>query len=106
MRREVDPASLDPIHRAQRSMGRYVVSESTFGNRFDKAHVLDVYRRHNEDVKRLVPREKLLVFDGAQGWGPLCAFLGVSVPAAPYPKTNTTEEFRSRASTRVARNDN
>jgi hypothetical protein len=106
MRREVDPASLDPIHRAQRSMGRYVVSESTFGNRFDKAHVLDVYRRHNEDVKRLVPSEKLLVFDGAQGWGPLCAFLGVSVPAAPYPKTNTTEEFRSRASTRVARNDN
>jgi hypothetical protein len=31
------------------------------------------------------------------GWAPLCEFLGVPVPDAPYPKTNSTEEFRARA---------
>ena len=41
-----------------------------------------------------VPAEKLLVFDAKQGWGPLCAFLGVPVPDAPFPSVNTTDEFR------------
>jgi hypothetical protein len=88
----------DPVRRAQAEMARYIVADLTFGNRFDKAHVIDVYRRHNETVKREAPKDRLLVYDVPQGWKPLCDFLGVPVPAAPFPKVNTTEEFRNRTS--------
>lgn len=96
------PAPADPIQAAQRKMGRFIVSEKVFGNRFDKEHVLDVYRRNGEAVRSEVPKDKLLVFDAPEGWAPLCEFLGVKVPDMPYPLTNTTDEFRSRASARAA----
>ncbi|MBV8977065.1 MAG: sulfotransferase family protein [Alphaproteobacteria bacterium] len=91
---------VDPVARAQRKMGKLIVSEKTFGGRFDKEHVLDVYRANSEAVKREVPKDRLLVFDSPDGWKPLCEFLGVPVPDAPYPLTNTTEEFRARAARR------
>src|SRR5581483_11275643 len=55
-----------------------------------------VFREHNARVRATIPPERLLVYEVAQGWGPLCAFLGVPVPDAPMPKTNTTEEFQMR----------
>jgi Sulfotransferase domain len=91
------PPSDDPIRAAQQKMGRLIVSDLTFHNRSDKEHVLDVYRRHNEAVKRAIPASRLLVYDAPQGWKPLCDFLAVAVPDAPFPKTNSTEEFRTRA---------
>jgi hypothetical protein len=100
MMREVDDSKLDPVHRAQRKMGRTIVAEKVFGGRFDKQHVIDVYRRNGEAVRREVPPERLLEFDAPQGWKPLCDFLGVPVPDAPFPLTNTTEEFRNRAAAR------
>ncbi|GFH09586.1 uncharacterized protein HaLaN_04762 [Haematococcus lacustris] len=33
-----------------------------------------------EEVQRVVPADRLLVFNVKQGWAPLCAFLGVPVP--------------------------
>ncbi len=95
MLRDIDMSKLDPIRAAQRKMGRVII-EKTFGNRFDKEHVLDVYRQNSAEVKREVPKDSLLVFDAPDGWGPLCKFLDVPVPSAPYPLTNTTEEFRAR----------
>jgi hypothetical protein len=92
-----DPAAIpDPERRAQAEMATYIVADRTFGNNTDKQHVIDVYRRHNEAVKREAPRDRLLVYDVPQGWGPLCEFLGVPVPAVPFPKTNSTEDFRNR----------
>lgn len=73
-----------------------LVGQKTFGGRFDEAHMIDVFNRHNEEVRRTIPKERLLVFDAKQGWEPLCGFLGVPVPATPFPKTNSTEEFRAR----------
>jgi hypothetical protein len=66
------------------------------GDIHDRAFMLDFFRRHTEAVVAGVPKERLLVFDVAQGWEPLCAFLGVPVPVTPYPHDNTTEQFRSR----------
>jgi hypothetical protein len=68
---------------------------------FDEAHMIDVFNRHNEEVKRTIPADRLLVFEAAQGWEPLCRFLAVPVPAAPFPLTNTTEEFRQRVIERM-----
>ncbi len=52
--------------------------------------------RHNEEVKRTVPPERLLVWDASEGWEPLCAFLGVDVPDAPVPRLNDSREFKDR----------
>jgi hypothetical protein len=59
-------------------------------------HVIEIYRRHNAQVRETIPAERLLVYEVAQGWEPLCAFLGVPVPDTPMPKVNSTEEFRAR----------
>jgi hypothetical protein len=61
----------------------------------DHDHVIDVYLRHNAEVRRRIPPERLLVYEVAQGWAPLCAFLDVPVPEAPMPAVNTTEQFRA-----------
>ena len=64
----------------------------------DHDTVVDVFRRHNARVREVIPAERLLVYEVAQGWEPLCAFLGVPVPDTPMPKVNTTEEFQARQS--------
>jgi hypothetical protein len=52
----------------------------------DKAHAIAVFNKHVEEVKQVVPRERLLIFEAQHGWEPLCSFLDVPVPAdKPYP---------------------
>ncbi len=80
----------------QLEMAVYIVGDKTFGGRTDAEHAIAVYEAHNDAVKRAVPNDRLLVFDVADGWEPLCAFLGVPVPASPFPRMNSTEEFRAR----------
>ena len=58
--------------------------------RSTRTHAIQVFNAHNEDVRRSVPRERLLVYESGEGWEPLCDFLGLPVPATPYPKVNTT----------------
>ena len=48
-------------------------------------------------MRRRVPPERLLVFEAAQGWQPLCAFLSVAIPDSPFPKTNARDEFWAHA---------
>ena len=84
-------------HSAQMRMARHLVVDCLFGRDLSRDNVIAVYRRHNEAVRRAIPPERLLVFDASRGWPPLCAFFDVAVPEQPYPKTNTTEEFRARA---------
>ena len=81
-------------------MANLIVTEQTFGGRNDKDHVLSVYNAHNAEVRRVVPANRLLVYDVAQGWEPLCGFLGRPVPATPFPKTNSTAEFQARTAAR------
>ena len=61
-----------------------------------REHAIAVFKAHNADVQRSVPRDRLLVFDVAQGWEPLCRFLGVPVPELPFPRVNTTEDWLQR----------
>ncbi len=62
----------------------------------DRAYMTAWFRRWNEAVIAEAPPERLLVFEAAQGWEPLCAFLGLPVPVAPYPRVNTREEMQAR----------
>jgi hypothetical protein len=61
----------------------------------DRAFITDYFRRHNAAVIEAIPKERLLVYEVGQGWEPLCAFLGVPVPDAPFPHVNTRAEFEA-----------
>lgn len=62
----------------------------------DRSFMTDYFRRHTEEVKALIPANRLLIHEVGEGWERLCAFLGVPVPAQPYPSENSTAEFVSR----------
>jgi hypothetical protein len=62
----------------------------------EPAQMIEQANAHNEAVKRAVPPERLLVWEVGEGWGPLCEFLGVEVPAGPLPHENEREAFVER----------
>lgn len=87
----------DPDIRARAQMVFELIWEGTFHGRVeDQEHAIDVFLAHNDYVKKHAPEDRLLVFDAAEGWEPLCGFLDCPVPTEPYPRVNTTEEFQSR----------
>jgi len=53
------------------------------------------YERHNDAVRGEVPPERLIDWRPGDGWEPICAALGLAVPAEPFPHTNASAEFRS-----------
>lgn len=74
-----------------------IIWQGTFDGRFeDRPYAIGVFKRHNEQVRQRVPADRLLVYEVKEGWGPLCAFLGVEVPDEPFPHTNDTAEMRRR----------
>jgi hypothetical protein len=75
-----------------------IIWDGTFQGRFeDRAFAIDVFNRHNEQVRRDVPADRLLVHEVREGWEPLCAFLGVPVPEGkPFPHLNDAADFRGR----------
>ncbi|HME03643.1 MAG TPA: sulfotransferase [Solirubrobacteraceae bacterium] len=52
------------------------------------------YERHAAAVREGVPRKRLVEWQPGDGWGPLCAGLGLVVPAQPFPEENSSGEFR------------
>ena len=79
---------------AMMSAMEIAIVKQTFGcPPTDRDGVLAAYRRRTEQVRSAIPPQRLLVFDVAEGWEPLCAFLGVCVPEGAFPRTNSTEEF-------------
>ena len=67
----------------------------------DRAFMTDYFRRHTETVIRAIPKDRLLVYQVGDGWEPLCKFLGVKVPAEPFPSENSRADFISRLKDRV-----
>jgi hypothetical protein len=60
----------------------------------DREKMIARIAAHNEAVKRSIPSTRLLIYELAQGWQPLCEFLGLPIPDAPFPHINSTEDFR------------
>lgn len=52
--------------------------------------------RYNSRVRETVPADRLLVWSVGDGWEPLCRFLGVDVPSAPFPHLNDKQMFGDR----------
>jgi hypothetical protein len=75
-------------------MAKDTIIQRAFDGRLDDpAHVMACFDRHNAAVKAAIPPERLLVYEVAQGWEPLCRFLGRPVPAMPFPRVNSSVEF-------------
>ncbi len=85
-----------------RRMSNNVIWGGTFADRFeDRDYALQVYRRHIEEVKKVVPPERLLVYEVKEGWEPLCKFLGVPVPDKPFPRLNDSDDYRTLVRNRM-----
>ncbi|KAJ2957659.1 hypothetical protein NQZ79_g6664 [Umbelopsis isabellina] len=89
-------ASMPPHVSAGQDMVRKVVWDGEMqGKMVDKDAAIQMFRDHDEEVKRTVPADRLLVFEtGKDGWEKLCSFLGKDIPSTPWPHVNKTEDFR------------
>ncbi|MEQ4724784.1 sulfotransferase family protein [Nonomuraea sp. B19D2] len=54
---------------------------------------IEQFQAHTDQVIEAVPADRLLIYHIRDEWGPLCEFLGVDVPAEPFPLKSTTVEF-------------
>jgi len=70
-----------------------IVRGHTFNHDLSEANVKAAYDRHNDEVIRAIPADRLLVFQATDGWAPLCRFLGVAEPSTPFPRSNSRDEF-------------
>jgi len=91
-------AHVDP--RWQRYLGfvnrMFWSEQGTFPHGHSPQALIDGFVAHNEEVERVVPAERLLVWEVTDGWEPLCEFLGVDVPAQPLPHANDRATFLDR----------
>jgi hypothetical protein len=74
-----------------------VIFDHFDGDIQDRAYMTQWFSRRNHEVIDTLPPERLLVYSPKQGWGPLCAFLGVPVPEGPFPRVNSRDEISHRS---------
>jgi hypothetical protein len=89
-------AAIDPLwERYLAVMTKMLWAEggALYGDTFDDDAFGKLMLAWNERVKRDVPADRLLVWEPAQGWGPLCEFLEVPVPDEPLPHVNDQAGF-------------
>jgi hypothetical protein len=90
-------AAVNPPWQGFLNMIDRLVWGATFGSGRDTTEeLIETMLRHNEQVERDVPAERLLIWRVEEGWEPLCEFLEVPVPDAPFPHLNDTTEFLNR----------
>jgi hypothetical protein len=72
------------------------IGATAWGAREPLARLVEGMARHNEAVRRGVPRGRLLVWSAGEGWEPLCEFLGIPVPDVPFPHVPGDAELLNR----------
>lgn len=84
------------------AMNEAIENERSDFARDDRASAIAGFERHNARVRERVPAERLVEWRPGDGWTPLSAALGVSVPDEPFPHKNTREQWRARERARDA----
>jgi len=89
---------LSPKLRNRINLQEVLVWNGVFNGRVEDAeYAKKIFRDHNEEVKRTVPADRLLVVDLAKGWGPICEFLGKPIPKdTPFPHINTADKTQHK----------
>jgi len=68
-----------------------------FAEQWDEpASAKAAYEAHVSAVREAISPERLIEYVPGDGWGPLCAALGMAVPDNPFPYRNTRREFIER----------
>jgi len=93
MQRRAD-LDLPPHMRDMLEAWDIMVGQGVFGGDLtDRDAAIAAYHAHTKAVRQSLPPERLLLFDVADGWAPLCDFLGVEAPDAPFPHHNLRADF-------------
>jgi hypothetical protein len=100
---EMDTADSPPPIQAQLRMVDSLVRQGRFQGRLhDADYCIQKFIDHNEEVKRAIPADRLLVYEIGSGWDPLCEFLELPVPKTDYPSVNSTDDFKTQFGDRFA----
>jgi hypothetical protein len=86
-----DPKGLQLVELIMRNAPMFDALWRDYRNSTSTAKQL--YHDYNAEVKRLVPKERLLVFNVKEGWTPLCNFLNEDIPDMEFPSRNSKAEF-------------
>jgi hypothetical protein len=91
----IDPG-LDSYAELMRAMFKHTHLLPSDRDHFDTAQIAAAMEQYNDSVRQYVPADRLLVWSTADGWKPLCEFVGAPVPPMPLPHTNDTKTFADR----------
>ncbi|HSF90964.1 MAG TPA: sulfotransferase [Paracoccaceae bacterium] len=98
--RTIVPVAIRGRTEAPESVGALVDSKFFNGRFDDREYCIRKFKENTQAVLDEIPAERRLVYKVGDGWEPLCAFLDVPVPDAPFPHSNTTAAFlKDREST-------
>jgi hypothetical protein len=87
---------VQPEHEEWQQMVHGLLTREIGADWDDAGRAQAFYERHNEEVRRKAPADRLLDWQARDGWGPLCQALGLPVPDEPFPRVNTREEWLAR----------
>lgn len=79
-----------------RAMVKAMFARAWGGRPRDRESSIAALEANTARVLQEVPRERLLVWNASEGWEPICKALSLPVPAEPFPRTNTREDWRAR----------
>ncbi|MEJ2761567.1 MAG: sulfotransferase [Gammaproteobacteria bacterium] len=83
-----------PRRSGWREMWNDLVSRRFTERLQDREACIEAYNRHNEQVRKRVPPERLIEWCPGDGWEPLCRGLGLPLPERPFPHANSRSEFQ------------
>ena len=74
-------------------MNEVIVQRSFETRAGSRDELIERYEEHVAEVREELPADRLLLWSPVDGWERLCDFLGVSVPAEPFPRVNDRADF-------------
>ncbi|KAL6713523.1 hypothetical protein ACLMJK_008988 [Lecanora helva] len=66
---------------------------AVFEGDLNRENAIAVHQRSLDTIRALVPKDRLLEWKVADGWSPLCSFLGVKQPEGEFPRVNDSAWF-------------
>ncbi|KAJ7485500.1 hypothetical protein FB451DRAFT_1230088 [Mycena latifolia] len=91
---------LDPKNSGKAERLLQLMFEVLFGTAHGTEDIAKArFTAHYDEVRRLVPKDRLLEFEVKNGWAPLSKFLGKDMAMMLFPRANDTEQFKKRVAT-------
>ena len=68
----------------------------------DRGYMIDFFESRTREIIDTIEADRLLVYQVADGWQPLCEFLDVPVPDIEFPRINSRDETKALLSNLIA----